>query len=92
MNWAKLEHYQLGNFLQTVESFDEAEGYYRKALELDPGHVDSINNLALLLHECKARARNAARFNLRRSPRRVRPLSVTRRLMMTWHISRRGAC
>ena len=44
-------HYQYANFNQTVEDFDRAEQLYRRVLELDASHVDSLNNLAMLLTE-----------------------------------------
>jgi len=42
--------FQLGNFYQTLEKFEDAEREYRKALEFDT-HVDAANNLAMLLQE-----------------------------------------
>jgi tetratricopeptide (TPR) repeat protein len=41
--------YRFGNFYQTIEKFEEAEACYRKAIELDPKHLDSCNNLAMIL-------------------------------------------
>ena len=40
-----------GNFYQTLEKFEEAEGCYRTAAELDSSHIDSMNNLAMILQE-----------------------------------------
>lgn len=36
---------QYANFLQTIESFDEAEQLYRRTLEADPTNADALNNL-----------------------------------------------
>jgi hypothetical protein len=36
---------QYANFLQTIESFDEAEKLYRRTLAADPTHADALNNL-----------------------------------------------
>ena len=40
--------FALGNFLETLEKFDDAEREYRRALELGVS-VDAANNLAMLL-------------------------------------------
>lgn len=44
-------HYRLGNFYQTLEKLEDAEGCYRAAAALDSSHVDAMNNLALILQE-----------------------------------------
>ena len=41
--------YRMGNFYQTIEKFGEAEECYRRAIDLDPRHLDSCNNLAMIL-------------------------------------------
>ena len=41
--------FRLGNFYQTLEKFEEAEEAYRHAAKLDNTHVDSMNNLAMIL-------------------------------------------
>jgi len=44
-------HFRLGNFYQTLEQFDDAEGCYRTAATIDSRHIDAMNNLALILQE-----------------------------------------
>jgi Flp pilus assembly protein TadD len=44
-------HYRLGNFYQTLEKLEDAEGCYRTAAGLDISHIDSMNNLAMILQE-----------------------------------------
>jgi predicted TPR repeat methyltransferase len=41
-------HNNLGNVCQGAERFEEAELHYRRAIELDPGRYDAINNVAVL--------------------------------------------
>jgi tetratricopeptide (TPR) repeat protein len=41
------------NFLQTIESFDEAQQFYQRTIAADPNNADALNNLAMLLHEQK---------------------------------------
>jgi len=43
--------YRLGNFYQTLDKFEDAEGCYRAASKLDPRHIDSMNNLAMILQQ-----------------------------------------
>ena len=40
----------IGNIYFQKQDLDEAEGYYRKALEKDPGNADACNNLAWLYY------------------------------------------
>jgi tetratricopeptide (TPR) repeat protein len=42
-------HYNLGNFYQTLEKMEDAERCYRAAAKLDASHIDSMNNLAMIL-------------------------------------------
>jgi len=42
--------FQLGNFYQTLEKYEDAEREYRHALTFD-AHADAANNLAMLLQE-----------------------------------------
>ncbi len=44
-------HGRKAYILEKLERFDEAEAAYRKAIELQPRHVNSLNNLAYLLAE-----------------------------------------
>ncbi|CAG9466479.1 unnamed protein product [Pedinophyceae sp. YPF-701] len=54
-----LAHFELANFYQTVGALDEAEESYRRAIALNPNHVDSLNNLATLLQEARGRPQEA---------------------------------
>lgn len=42
--------FQLGNFYQTLEKFEDAEREYRRSIELGT-NVDACNNLAMILQE-----------------------------------------
>jgi Flp pilus assembly protein TadD len=44
-------HGRKAYILEKLERFEEAEAAYRKAIELQPRHVNSLNNLAYLLAE-----------------------------------------
>lgn len=57
-------HFRLGNFYQTLEKFEDAEACYRKSADLDNTHVDSMNNLAMILQET-GRIDEAEAFYLR---------------------------
>ena len=57
-------HFRLGNFYQTLEKFEDAEACYRKSANLDNTHVDSMNNLAMILQET-GRIDEAEAFYLR---------------------------
>ena len=48
-----LAHYARANALFDSGRLDEAVGGYRAALELDPRHRPSLNNLALALNQCQ---------------------------------------
>ena len=50
-------HFRLGNFYQTLEKFEDAEACYRKSANLDNTHVDSMNNLAMILQETEGSTR-----------------------------------
>ena len=41
-------HYTLGNLYKKKGNLDEAKRYYQQALERSPGHLSSLNNLAIL--------------------------------------------
>ena len=46
-------HSNLGNALQRLKRFTEAETSYRRALELQPSFADAWNNLGTCLRELK---------------------------------------
>jgi Flp pilus assembly protein TadD len=48
--WA-VPYFNLGNVAYGQRDLKAAEGYYRKALKLDPENPDIMNNLASLLHD-----------------------------------------
>jgi hypothetical protein len=37
--------WQYANFLQTIESFDEAQQFYQRTIAADPNNADALNNL-----------------------------------------------
>lgn len=44
-----LAHYNLGCMLEQAERLDEAMRHYSEALAIDPRHVQSLNNLVVIL-------------------------------------------
>jgi len=41
--------FNMGNYYQTTGEYEKAEKFFRETLELDPAHLDSLNQLAMLL-------------------------------------------
>jgi Tfp pilus assembly protein PilF len=37
--------WRYANFLQTIESFDEAQQFYQRTIAADPNNADALNNL-----------------------------------------------
>ena len=37
--------WQYANFLQTIDSFDEAQQFYQRTIAADPNNADALNNL-----------------------------------------------
>lgn len=55
----------IGNIYFQKEEFDEAESYYKKAINKDPGNADAYNNLAWLYYAKKEKLDEAERLALK---------------------------
>ncbi|MBF0132825.1 MAG: glycosyltransferase family protein [Magnetococcales bacterium] len=69
-------HYNLGNLLNKLRRFQEAEGSYRQALCYKPDHAEAYNNLGVVLNTMRAfvEAEAALRQAIALRPNYVDPL------------------
>ena len=53
-NHRAIYHHELGNAFRVIKQYDSALKSYRKALKLEPNHVEAQNNIAVIFWKLNA--------------------------------------